>query len=180
MLLLKNPKAADYSAIVIGKQRESDAVLVRKAFENFLRIITDRRDADAILLQHQTGLFQLDQLGPAVASPIRAAMKYQQQAGWTRPDSGAISERRADLEGRNRVVVGLARVRGVVIVGGVDVLSQQLIGHRLPGGPPPSKFSHDRGLFSQVRRYFVRHEYLSAHYQRNFDPIAPKYRVVPS
>ena len=79
-ITVENPKTADHDAVVIGKQRKSDAVFVRKGLENFLGIITDGRDADAVFFQLQTGLFQLDQLGPAVASPIRAAMKYQQQS----------------------------------------------------------------------------------------------------
>jgi hypothetical protein len=162
---VEDPKAADYSAIVIGKQRESDAVLVRKAFENFLRIITDRRDADPIPFQQQTGLFQLDQLGPAVPSPIRAAMKHQQQA----VGPGKILERspNAALIWKGEIGKSLAWLRtgGVNVVGGVDVLSQQLLGDRLTGGPPPSKVSHDRSLFSLVRRYFVRHRMSLVYYQ---------------
>ena len=78
------PHPVDYlvaaDGTVIRKQRKSDAMLVCKAPENLLGIITDGCDPDAILLQHRTGLFQLDQLGAAVSSPVRAAMKHQQQA----------------------------------------------------------------------------------------------------
>jgi hypothetical protein len=45
---VEDPKAADHGAIAIREQRKPDAVLIRKAFENFLGIITDPRDPDAL------------------------------------------------------------------------------------------------------------------------------------
>ena len=144
--------------------------LSAKALESFLGIITDSRDLDAIVLQQQTGLFQLDQLGPAVSSPIRAAMKHQQQA--VGPSQILERSRNTVLIWKREIGESLARLRssGVIVVGSVDVRGKQLIGDRLPGSPPPTELPHDRSLFSQVRRYFVGHGNISQSHYR-FDPF---------
>ena len=49
-IVIENPKTTDHDTVVIGKQRKSDAVFVRKRLENFLRVITDGRDADAVFI----------------------------------------------------------------------------------------------------------------------------------
>ena len=77
---VENAETADRSAAAVRKQRVSNTVLFGKGRERFLRIIADSRDADTVLLQHRTGMFQLDQLGAAVLSPVRAAVKHQQQS----------------------------------------------------------------------------------------------------
>ena len=59
---------------------KSNAVFFRKRLESLLRVVTDGCDRQAIALERYTGLFQLDQLGAAVRSPIGAAMKHQKQA----------------------------------------------------------------------------------------------------
>src|SRR5260370_922669 len=77
---VEDSKAADHGAIAIREQRRSDTVRFRKGMKNLRGVIADGRDAEAIALQHQTRLFQLDQLGAAVLSPIGAAIKDEQQA----------------------------------------------------------------------------------------------------
>ena len=53
---------------------------IRKSLEDCLGIVTDGGDPYAIFLQDGTRFFQLDQLGAAVLSPVRAAVKHEKQA----------------------------------------------------------------------------------------------------
>jgi len=154
---VEDPEAADHSAIVVGEQWKTDAMLVRKALEYLRGIVTDGRDPDTMFLQRQTGLFQLDQLGTAVGSPVRAAMKHQQQAVW----SSKIRERTQNsvLTRKSKLRDMLAGLgpRSVAIVSRVHELGIQFFGHRLPGRSPPSKLAHDRSLFFEIFRKIVSH-----------------------
>jgi hypothetical protein len=48
--------------------------------KGFLGIVANRSDAETFTFDHRTRLFQLDQLGSAVLSPIGASIKNEEQA----------------------------------------------------------------------------------------------------
>jgi hypothetical protein len=83
-------------------------------------------------------LFQLDQLGAAVRSPLRAAMKHQKQA----VGSAEIRERPqiAVLIGKGEIGNVLAELRPccVAIVGCAHKRRVQLIGDRFADVEPPN------------------------------------------
>lgn len=74
---VQNTEAANHGAIGVGEQRKSDPMLLCEIVKSLRRIVADRGDSDAFLFEKRSGLFQLDELGAAVASPIRAAIEDQ-------------------------------------------------------------------------------------------------------
>jgi len=77
---VQDAETANYSAIPIGEQRDSNLILLRKTLESLPGIVADRGDADAFPFDDRTRLLQLDELGTAVLSPIGAAIKNEKQA----------------------------------------------------------------------------------------------------
>jgi hypothetical protein len=72
---VQDAKAPDDCAIPIGQKRDQDVVFLCKMTESFLGIVANRGDAKTIPFDHRAGLFQLDQLGSAVPSPIGTSVK---------------------------------------------------------------------------------------------------------
>src|SRR5277367_286390 len=154
---VQDSKAPDHSAIPVGEQRDPDPVFLREMPERFLGIVTNRRNAEAFRFDHRTGLFQLDQLGSAVASPIGASVENEEQAIGTSELRDGSQDTLLVRQGEIRyVLAGLGACR-VAIVGGVDVPGLQLFGNRLSSGTKPSKLPHDCGFFLEVIRDVVRH-----------------------
>jgi imidazolonepropionase-like amidohydrolase len=95
-------------------------------------------------------VFQLDQLGAAVLSPVRAAVKNQKEA----VRASEIGERAhvAVLIGEREIRDSFTRFRAglVVIVGGLKVFGVQLGRDGFASRAQPTEFAHDGGLFSQV------------------------------
>src|ERR1700677_4638200 len=76
---IEYPKAPNNDAARIGQQREPDAISLGETAESLLGIVANRGHPDALLFEERAGLFQLDQLGAAVLSPIGASVKHQKQ-----------------------------------------------------------------------------------------------------
>jgi hypothetical protein len=100
-------------------------------------------------------VFQLDQLGAAVLSPVRAAVKNQEEA----VRASEIGERAqfAALIGEGEIRDSFTRLRAglVVIVGGLKVFGVQLGRDGLASRAQPAEFAHDGGFFSQISGYLV-------------------------
>ena len=154
---IEYPERPDHGAIVIGEQREADSMRIGKILEDFLGIVTDGRDPYAVFLQHGTRFFQLDQLGAAVLSPLRAAVKHKKQA--VGPDEIVERSQNTLLIRKDEIGNALAgfRPRRVIVVGRVDVLDVELIGNRFSSSSPPSKLPHDRSLFKKILGHIVGH-----------------------
>ena len=151
-VVIEKPELANDCAIGIGEQGEPDRVLVRKISEGLHRVIADGRDTQTLLFEQWTRLFQLDQLGAAVLSPIGTAVKYEKKA----PRPGEIGQRPYDARLIRERKRGNALARfgtgSVMIVGSLDVFGAQFVWNRLSGGSEPSELTHDGGFFSQIFR----------------------------
>jgi len=147
---VENSEGADDGAAGIGKQREADAALLRKLHKRFEGVVADRRQADALLLQQMPRVFQLDQLGAAVLSPVRATVKNQEEA--VRASEIGEHAQVAMLIGEGEIGDSFTWLRAglVVIVGGVKVFGVQLGRDGFTSRAQPAEFAHDGGFFSQV------------------------------
>ena len=102
-------------------------------------------------------MFQLDQLGTAILSPIGASVKHENEADRSgkvgeRPQ-GAILIRKGEI--RNKLTrFGAGRV---AIVGGGEVCGVQLGRDGRSSGAEPPKLVHDRRFFRKIFRDVVRH-----------------------
>jgi hypothetical protein len=66
----------EFEAQRLGRLADAVAALLKtKPRKRFERVVADRRQADTLLLQQMPGVFQPDQLGAAVLSPVRATVK---------------------------------------------------------------------------------------------------------
>jgi hypothetical protein len=63
----------------VGEQWKGDPCTVGKVGEKLDSVVADRRDPDTALGEVPLLLFQLDQLGLAVVSPVGGSIKEQQQ-----------------------------------------------------------------------------------------------------
>ena len=75
---IENAKQTDHFALCVGEQRISDRTFLGEGAKNLLRVIADRGYLYTVLFEQGSRLFQLDQLGAAVLSPVRAAVEHQQ------------------------------------------------------------------------------------------------------
>jgi len=159
---VQDAEAPDHSAVPVGEKRDPDAVFLRELPQRFLGIVTDRGDAESAFLNHRTRFFQLDQLGSAVASPIRASVKNKEQSVGTREIRDG--PRNAFLIRKREIGYALPGrwAGGVAIVGGVYVLRLQLGGDGQSRGAKPSELPHDRGFFLEILWGVVRHGQSSA------------------
>jgi len=120
---VQDSKAPYYRAIPIGQQRDLDPVFLCKMLEGFPGVVANRGEAEAFPFEHRARLFQLDQLGSAVLSPIGASVKNEEQAIGT----GEIRDRAHHAllvrEGEIGYALASLRARGVAIVGRMYTLS---------------------------------------------------------
>ncbi len=74
---VENAERFDGCALVVGKQRECDALLVGESLENVNGIVTDRNDLDSALTDGFKVLLQLHELPLAEGSPFGGTMEDQ-------------------------------------------------------------------------------------------------------
>src|SRR5438552_4138612 len=78
--LVEDAVAADHLGLRIGEQRETNVFPVGESLHDIDAVVADRRKTEAPLLDTRAVLFQLDQLGFAVRSPIGRAIENEQRA----------------------------------------------------------------------------------------------------
>ena len=74
---IQDAVSADDLRVRIGKQRKRDVLSIGEAFENRGAVVTDGRQSQRLLADFGKTLFQLDQLGFAIRSPIGRAEEDQ-------------------------------------------------------------------------------------------------------
>jgi len=81
--LIQDVESSNDLRFGIGKQRKRDGFAIREIPQDGLRIVTDRDYSEALGAEIREILFQLDQLGFAVRSPIGRTEEDQHGALWT-------------------------------------------------------------------------------------------------
>ena len=76
----EHAETPDRLAISVGQERETNPVFLGKTVKSFLRIVPCSSDRDTLVRKQRARLFQLDELGTAVLSPIGASVENEQQA----------------------------------------------------------------------------------------------------
>jgi NIPSNAP len=154
---VEDAKAADYGATVIGEQREPDLILLRKQAQRLLGIVADCRDTQTFFFEYRPRLFQLDQLGTAVLSPIGTAVKHEKQPVRARevrdrPQNACLIRKREFGNVPTRL-----RTSCVAVIRRPQVLRVQFGRNMLPSRPQTTELPHDRGFLGKIFRELVCH-----------------------
>ena len=77
---IEDTELLDDGAAFVRQARIAEMLRIGKAAQDFIRIVGDNGDVDAMLLETAARLLQLHELAAAVGSPIGAAGEHQEQA----------------------------------------------------------------------------------------------------